>query len=471
MSSSSKTVRGCLRLGWMSVTGISANRTPGTSTSSTSSTGLSPDFAFRPAATAVEASSLASPATADEEGRSAPGFSASVSAAAGVARESLAGASFAVAGFASADLAEEDVAPSEAEVASASAGATAESLRPARRGGPSPRTDFSGSAAGTGSAVFRASGKKRSTGRDGAAPLPEAPAEAELGMSAPRPRPGPRRLSLMDDSLHRKSPAMPGSGCCCVWKILTLSDFRCGFQVGQRTAGGWVVGHDRLLVARRFRDPHGARHHSIQDLVREVLPDFSCHLGGQVGPPVVHGQENSGNFQFRIQVLLDHLDVLQQLAQSLERVVLALDGDEYLAGRAERIDGQQSQAGRAVNEDVVQPLLALLLAGFGIDIDGTAETLLPCHQRHKFDFSAGEVDGGRGTDEVADVGALGNDIRQGNIVDQDVVNAVDVGMVLNAQSRGRIALRVDVDDQDVQARSGKRRSNVDRGGGLSHTTF
>src|SRR6476661_6437686 len=35
MSSSSKTERGCLRLGWMSVTGISANLTPGTSTRST----------------------------------------------------------------------------------------------------------------------------------------------------------------------------------------------------------------------------------------------------------------------------------------------------------------------------------------------------------------------------------------------------------------------------------------------------
>src|SRR5215218_9468732 len=35
MSSSSKTERGCLRFGWMSVTGISAKRTPGTSTRST----------------------------------------------------------------------------------------------------------------------------------------------------------------------------------------------------------------------------------------------------------------------------------------------------------------------------------------------------------------------------------------------------------------------------------------------------
>ena len=56
---------------------------------------------------------------------------------------------------------------------------------------------------------FLASGKNRSTGREGAAPLPEALAGAELGMSAPRPRPRPRRLSLMDKSLQWKSPADP----------------------------------------------------------------------------------------------------------------------------------------------------------------------------------------------------------------------------------------------------------------------
>jgi hypothetical protein len=49
---------------------------------------------------------------------------------------------------------------------------------------------------------FRPSGKKRSTGRDAAAPFPDALPVAELGMSAPRPRPKPRRFSLMGKSLQ-----------------------------------------------------------------------------------------------------------------------------------------------------------------------------------------------------------------------------------------------------------------------------
>ena len=40
-------------------------------------------------------------------------------------------------------------------------------------------------------------------------------------------------------------------------------------------------------------------------------------------------------------------------------------------------------------------------------------------------------------------------------------------MVLDAEGRGGVALRVDIDDQDVQSGGSQRGSDVDRGGGLA----
>ena len=44
-----------------------------------------------------------------------------------------------------------------------------------------------------------------------------------------------------------------------------------------------------------------------------------------------------------VKVLADHADVAQQLAHALERVVLALDGDEHLVHRRHRVDGEQAE--------------------------------------------------------------------------------------------------------------------------------
>ena len=72
-------------------------------------------------------------------------------------------------------------------------------------------------------------------------------------------------------------------------------------------------------------------------------------LGGQARATVVHGQQNCRHMQARVQVTPDQLDVLEQLGESLERVVLTLDGDEHLIGCHERVDSEQAQTGWAVS--------------------------------------------------------------------------------------------------------------------------
>ena len=84
--------------------------------------------------------------------------------------------------------------------------------------------------------------------------------------------------------------------------------------------------------------------HLLGDLLREP------------GTTVVHRQDDRRQMDRRIQVLLNHPDAAEQLAEALECVVLALDGDHQLAGGREGIDREQTERRGAVDEDVIQPL-------------------------------------------------------------------------------------------------------------------
>ena len=123
-----------------------------------------------------------------------------------------------------------------------------------------------------------------------------------------------------------------------------------------------------------------------------MLAHLLSHLERQVGAGIVHGQQDRADAQLRVQVLLNHLNILQQLAQAFQSVVLALNRNQNLFCRDEGVDGQQTEARRAIDEDIVQALHALLLAPFGVVHQGVFEASLACHQGDQLDLRAREVD-------------------------------------------------------------------------------
>ena len=94
-----------------------------------------------------------------------------------------------------------------------------------------------------------------------------------------------------------------------------------------------IVGDDGLPEARRLGDAHGPRDDGVEHLLREVLAHLFGDLLREAGAAVVHRQQDRGEAQPRVEVLLDHPHGAEQLAEALERVVLALDRDEQLAAR------------------------------------------------------------------------------------------------------------------------------------------
>src|SRR5262249_1492629 len=132
-----------------------------------------------------------------------------------------------------------------------------------------------------------------------------------------------------------------------------LGNLPCRVKIGDRAAGARVVRQHRLTVPGSLGHPDTAWHHRVQDQIAEVTADLLRDLVGQPGPRVVHGQQDRRDPYTVVEMGLDQLDVAQQLTQTLQRVVLALDGDQYLVRRDERVDRQQTQRWRAVDEDIV----------------------------------------------------------------------------------------------------------------------
>ena len=83
----------------------------------------------------------------------------------------------------------------------------------------------------------------------------------------------------------------------------------------------------------------------------------------------------------RVEVRLHQLDVAQQLAETLEGVVLALDRDEHLVGGGQAVDGEQAERRRAVDEDEV------VVAAHGLERPPQLE--LPAERGHELDLGAG----------------------------------------------------------------------------------
>ena len=155
---------------------------------------------------------------------------------------------------------------------------------------------------------------------------------------------------------------------------------------------------------------------------------------------------------------LHQVDVAQQLAEPLQRVVLALDRHQHLAGGVQAVDGEQAERRRAVDEDVVVVVEHRL--------DGPAQPVLPAERRHQLDLGAGQVEAGRGDEQVLHRRRL-DAVLERHLVHDDVVHRGLEPAVVDAETRGGVALRVEVDDQRAVAQLGQAGTEVDGGGGLA----
>ena len=158
--------------------------------------------------------------------------------------------------------------------------------------------------------------------------------------------------------------------------------------------------------------------------------------------------------------------VATQIGEPFEREVLAVERDEHRVGGDERVEREQAERRRRVDEDVVEAIAQWL--------EEVAQAALASRQRDELDFRAGEIAIGGNQPEMLDRGLEDED---GRVLDRVgggqrlVDGAGGSGLPFEADAAGEVGLRVDVDEQDalVGHRQGCRQ--VDGGSGFGDAAF
>ena len=162
--------------------------------------------------------------------------------------------------------------------------------------------------------------------------------------------------------------------------------------------------------------------------------------------------------QRRIERAADALDRAQQMAETFEGIKLGLQRHENRIGRDQRVDGQNAEGRRAVDENVV-PAVPLLL-------QSALQPGVPAFGGHQLDLRARQVDGGRHDRHVRHR-RLDDAVLQGGRTQQGLIDGWAATSPIQTDTGRGVALRIQIDDQNPLATGRKGGGEIDRGGGLA----
>jgi hypothetical protein len=125
-------------------------------------------------------------------------------------------------------------------------------------------------------------------------------------------------------------------------------------QVGLCPPALWRILDYRLPVDGRLRQPYTPRDDGPKNSALEVLGDLVRDLRREPRPRVVHSEHNPEHVEIRVEHPPQQAQRISQLPQTLQRIVLALDGDEDRVRCREAVHRKQAEGGRAVQQQVVE---------------------------------------------------------------------------------------------------------------------
>ena len=144
-----------------------------------------------------------------------------------------------------------------------------------------------------------------------------------------------------------------------------------------------IVEQDRFSEAGRLAQFDITGNDGVVHLVTEKRNGFLDHLAREIEPAVEHREQDTFYMQVGVECRLHQLDRPQQLTQPLECVVLALHRNQYRIGCGQGVDRKQTQARRAIDQDVV-----VLVAD---PLERLLQSELSRYLRYQFHFGAGKI--------------------------------------------------------------------------------
>ena len=191
-------------------------------------------------------------------------------------------------------------------------------------------------------------------------------------------------------------------------------------------------------MARALGDPHVPRDDSAKDLVAEVMPDLFLDLPREAVPPIEHREQQALECQARIEGLAYAADGVEERAQSLEGVVLALQRDENAVGRAECVHREETERRRTVDQhERVPPAHAR---------ERFLEPVLAFRESDELDLGSDQV-AARGQEvEPLDRGVL-HDVPRGTPFYQQLVRRAGNPGRAHAEPRRGASLGIEIDEE------------------------
>src|SRR5215211_6539614 len=209
-----------------------------------------------------------------------------------------------------------------------------------------------------------------------------------------------------------------------------------------------------------FAQPYVPRDYGVEDAFSEEGTYFVGDLMGQVRAWIEHRQEHPADLETGIQFLPDHPDALHELGEPLKGIILALYRDENLIGGGKRVEGQEIQGRRTVEQ---HPVVRRQFLQRPLELE------LPRQTGDQFDLGPDQVDRGRRDVETFDL-CLHSYVLQGFALEQNVVHA-SARSWRHTEAAGSIPLRVHVDHENPFALSCEIGRQVDGGRALANTAF
>ena len=158
------------------------------------------------------------------------------------------------------------------------------------------------------------------------------------------------------------------------------------------------------------------------------------------------------------------LDRLQQLRQTFEREELALQRDEDRIRRGHRVDRDEIERRRTIDQHIGVGLLGGIAAVQHGERIAQAKRAIALGA--ELELEARQIHGRRG--DVQPRHRRRQDrFAQPRLADQHVVGRALAVLAIDAEPGRCVALRIEIDDQHMLAGRGQRRAEVDGGGGLA----
>ena len=244
-------------------------------------------------------------------------------------------------------------------------------------------------------------------------------------------------------------------------RAVVLHELNGEVHVGLAALALRLVEIDGLAVAGRLRNADGARDGGLVDLGPEVLFDLLHDLHGQVQAAGEHREDHALNVQIGVILLADGLQGADELRQTFQRIILALDWDQHTVAGAQTVQRQQVQAGRAVDEDEV---IGLLHLGQRL-----AQAALAAGQVDHLQARARQP--GVGADDVSAELGVPDGLPGARLADEHLIRSQLDAPLGDAVAGGGVALRVQIHDEHLFAQRRNTGRQIDGRGRFAHAAF